>query len=240
MTANLRPARVLLPALLMAAACSSPGSQGVAEDDSPVHRSGFVEAVSLVADSTTAVLGIRTFEQPEYEVITEDGDFEVRSYPEMIAATTTMSANARDGAGFGRLFDYISGANTVERKVAMTAPVLQADTSRKIAMTAPVLQDEREDGRSMAFILPARYSIENAPRPTDPAVNLDVVPSARFATIRFSGRLRPELIESKTAELRAWMEQRGLAAAGEPMWAGYDPPYTLPALRRNEVWIPID
>ena len=129
----------------------------------------------------TFSLPAQALEKPEYSVLYEDGKFEYRLYQPYIVAETEMVGmdDSSDAAneGFRRLFDYISGANSAESKVAMTAPVQQSriDSSEKIAMTAPVQQFETETGWRVGFMLPGKYSMENAPVPSDdtrlPATN---------------------------------------------------------------------
>ncbi len=187
----------------------------------PELRSGFAETVSLVMDSATALVGVRTFEQPAYESLRKDGAFELRWYPGMFIATTTASGDARGGEAFGRLFRYIGGSN---------------EAKRKIAMTAPAIREETDEGTRMTFILPSRLSLEKAPAPTDPRISMEPLRAARYATVRFRGTLSREAVEEKAEELRKWIDDQGWIAIGEPMAAGYDPPFTLPMLRRNEVW----
>ena len=65
------------------------------------------------------------------------------------------------------------------------------------------------------------------------------VPGETMAVLRFSGSTGDARIaERKEALLR---ELRGSAWAptGEPVFLGYDPPFTLPPLRRNEVAVPV-
>ena len=72
-------------------------------------------------------------EQPTYEVLFVDGDIEYRRYDAYLVAETAIAEvgdwgkDTRDG--FMQLFDYISGENTLETKIAMTSPVVQAPRS---------------------------------------------------------------------------------------------------------------
>ncbi|MEM7743435.1 MAG: heme-binding protein [Pseudomonadota bacterium] len=184
-----------------------------------------------------SVVGGEAAPEPRYTTVQSVEPFEVRDYPALHVVRTTMADGSRDG--FGRLFDYISGANTQSDKIAMTAPVLQTE-GEKIAMTAPVLQTTGSETRDMIFVLPDPLTAETAPVPTDPTVSLDTIPPRRVAVITFSGRLEDEAVAEKRAELEAWMAAQGLTPIGPAESAGYNPPWTIPALRRNEVLIPID
>ncbi len=90
---------------------------------------------------------------------------------------------------------------------------------------------------AVRFIMPARYGLEQLPAPAGSEVRLSEVPPRRVAAIRFSGRASDELIASKEAELRAWLEDRGLTPAAPAIYAFYNDPFTPGFLRRNEVLI---
>ncbi len=164
------------------------------------------------------------YESPEYTLIMRDGLMEVREYPEMVLATTSMKSGPIGGDGsFGRLFGYISGKNEDNRKLAMTVPVFMG-------------QDGDSDGQ-MAFVVPSRVAKAGAPQPSSDNVAIKTRPAGRFAVIRFSGRISPELISKNEATLRTWIETQGLVAGSTVDAAGYDPPWLPGALRRNEVLI---
>lgn len=175
-------------------------------------------------------------------MIVKEGPFELREYPPLVVAETVV-AGARaesERAAFRRLFDYIGGENAVGEEIAMTAPVIEEPASEKIAMTAPVLQEATPQGWKMAFVLPAEYTIGNAPRPSNPEVELSRIEGGKVATVRFSGSRSDERLEEETRRLNEWMAARGLRPISEPRSAGYDPPFTLPFLRRNEVWVRVE
>jgi hypothetical protein len=180
-------------------------------------------------------------ETADYDVIEVDGDFELRRYAPQILAETTVDSNF-DEAGnraFRRLFNYISGANRTESKIAMTAPVSQEASSRKIAMTAPVIQEESGAAWNVAFLVPASYSWETVPQPTDDSVRLRRVPERTLAALRFSGTWGEKRFRDHEKQLRAILETRGLEATGETIFARYDPPFKPWFLRRNEILIPV-
>ena len=64
-------------------------------------------------------------------------------------------------------------------------------------------------------------------------------PATRYAVLRFSGVAEDGSTEAKTAELEAILKARGLAAAGPPLIAQYNPPWMPGFMRRNEIMIPI-
>ncbi|ELZ31528.1 SOUL heme-binding protein [Halogeometricum pallidum JCM 14848] len=180
-----------------------------------------------------------------------DGAVELRRYPRTLLVETT----ARDDeTAFRRLFGYISGANEGSRDLAMTAPVRsdESDTKRdgesvpmttpvrtengsSVSMTAPVRSDEGDDGVRMGFFLPAEYTQETAPVPTDPDVRL-VVEGPRTVAVRsFSWRATDRRVANAEESLRATLEREGVEPRGEPTLLRYNDPYTPPFMRRNEV-----
>ena len=195
--------------------------------------------VCLAMLSACSVFGSAAAPEPKYSVVRDAAPYQVRDYPALAVVATPMDDGQR--AAFGRLFDYISGENQGETKIAMTAPVLQsAEEGTEIAMTAPVLQSFGADGtREMVFVLTTNFTLDTAPKPTDPKVRIAEIPARRVATIRFAGFFRDAAIAENTQLLQAWMADQGLAPVGAPESAGYNPPWTLPPFRRNEVLIPI-
>jgi hypothetical protein len=189
------------------------------------------------------IFGIRTVEQPNYTVLTADGDIEIRQYDDFIVAETIVEADYDDAGstGFRRLAGYIFGKNKQEQKISMTAPVLQEpEEGEKISMTAPVMQEKAAEGWKMSFVMPAKYTMETLPEPVDPNVVLKEVRGGKVAALRYRGRLSEENIREKAEELDTWLEENGYTALSTPRSAGYDPPWTIPFLRRNEVHIDIE
>jgi hypothetical protein len=196
---------------------------------------------SLLATGCS-VFGIRTVEEPRYSVIDHVGAIEIRRYDARLAAETTIVGTALDArsTGFRRLAGYIFGGNATKTSIAMTAPVAQAPKSQRIDMTAPVAQSRTGDGGwTIRFFLPAALTEATAPVPNDPKVRIVSVPPETYAALRYSGSISPEAVEEAKARLL-----QGLAAGtwkpdGDPVSWFYDPPWTLPPLRRNEAVVPV-
>jgi hypothetical protein len=161
------------------------------------------------------------YETAPHRVLSSEGRFELREYPETRLVQTPMS-QGEDG-GFMRLFRFISGRN---------------ERQEKIAMTTPVFMERGHDGRSssMAFVLPA--TLTNAPAPAQPDVTLASIAPGRFAVHRFSAP-RPDTEREQGAEqaLRAWINAQHLTAEGNPLFAYFDPPWIPRWFRRNEVML---
>ena len=189
-----------------------------------------------------AVFGIRTVELLEYNTLEKDGNFDIRQYEDYWVARVELGGEytTSTSEGFRLLFNYISGNNTQQEKIAMTGPVIQQAKGEKIAMTGPVIQQKKDNRWVMEFVLPAKFRQGAPPQPLDPKVTVTRVSGYKAAAIRYSGNLREEKFAAKTGQLLDMLQQKGLQAIGEPFSAGYDPPWTIPFLKRNEVLVIIE
>lgn len=190
-----------------------------------------------IAEGAGTIVGVRHgTEEPAFTVERRIGDIEIRRYGPRIAAQTAVEAGeeAARNQGFRRLAGYIFGGNTAATKIAMTAPVGQQ--SEKIAMTAPVATERDADGGwVIRFFMPSEYALESLPTPNDDRVRLVEVPAETVAVLRFSGNYSPQVVASRTEELLKTLREDGVEPAGDPFAWFYDPPWTIPFLRRNEV-----
>ena len=180
-------------------------------------------------------------EEAPYKVLKSDGIFELREYEPHILAETVVDGDL-EGAGnkaFRRLFRYISGDNRSRSKIAMTAPVSQESKGEKISMTAPVSQENIQGKWAVSFMMPASYTMETLPVPDDQTIKLRQVQAQRVAAVRYSGFWSEEKYLLHKEKLEAWMRDNKFTAVGEPIWARYNPPFTLWFLRRNETLIPV-
>jgi hypothetical protein len=199
-----------------------------------------VAAVILIAGILSGPI-MSNVEQARYTVVKSDRNIEVRDYPPMIVAETAASGERKEAIrqGFRIIADYIFGNNIDSSKVAMTAPVMQGQ-DEKIAMTSPVTQQGDGNSWVIRFVMPSQYTIQSLPTPNNSAVKLAEVPGKRFAAIRFSGLASADALKQKENELKAYLDQHHIAAIGQPTYAFFNPPWTLPFLRRNEVMIEIE
>ncbi len=180
-------------------------------------------------------------EEAPYTVVKASGIFEVRDYEPHILAETLVDSTLEDAGNkaFRRLFNYISGANHSRSSIAMTAPVSQESSGEKITMTAPVSQQVSAGKWAVSFMMPASYTMETIPVPDNPAIKLRQVPTRTVAAVRYSGFWSEEKYLLHKEKLEAWLRDNKLTAAGEAVWARYNPPFTLWFLRRNEILIPV-
>jgi hypothetical protein len=188
------------------------------------------------------LVGCVSTEIPKYEILKSAGEFELRQYPDTIVAETTVDGRFEDvgNVGFRRLANYIFGDNTTKAEIAMTAPVSQTTQGEKIAMTAPVGQSNVGGKFVVSFTMPASYTLDSLPKPNSPDVVLRQVPGTKVAAITFSGFSSEELYLRKLATLEKWLQDESLRASGPPVYARYNPPWTLWFLRRNEILINVE
>lgn len=182
-------------------------------------------------------------EEPKFEVVKQDGDFELRRYAPMIVAEVTVagSMDQATGRGFRVLADYIFGNNRVagatNTEIAMTAPVTMTPNSETIEMTAPVTM-QAVDGRwRVQFVMPSQYTMESLPKPNNPDIEIREQGVQHYAVMRFSGLTGNAKVAKNTEALKEWMATLNLQPIGEPELSRYDPPWTLPFFRRNEIKI---
>ena len=197
----------------------------------------------LVLEAALGVFGVRTYEEPRHAVVATLGDgVEIRRYAPRLAVETEVAGDdveARSSA-FRILFAYIAGANAGAENIAMTVPVATAPPAETIAMTVPVETAPSRGGVRMRFFLPARYTAATAPRPTDARVHLILVPEETMAVLRFSGRGAEAELTRRTAALRAVLAPTPWRPVADPVILFYDPPFTLPFLRRTEAAVRVE
>merc|ERR1712166_1493675 len=154
------------------------------------------------------------------------GTIEVRKYHSALAAQVDSRSSSEDQA-FKNLARYIGVFGTPENQGAGTAP-------ETVAMTAPVVNSHE----TMQFILPAGLTLDTAPKPTNQAVTLVELPERTYAVLRYSGSTDLTDAANRVAELvRAVGQNEADPQLDENDWQlyRYNPPFTLPWLRTNEI-----
>lgn len=177
-------------------------------------------------------------EKPKYQATALTNEIELRSYDPMLVAMVQMSGSRKDtiSEGFRVLADYIFGNNTLEQNISMTAPVEQ-QAGQKISMTAPVQQQQRSNSWMISFVMPKQFTLKTIPKPNNEMVKINEVPAQRFITIRFSGSNSDDNIRKNESALFNYITQNKINVTGEPKYAFYNPPWTLPFMRRNEIMV---
>ncbi|MEI8344587.1 MAG: heme-binding protein [Candidatus Omnitrophota bacterium] len=175
-------------------------------------------------------------EMPSYKVIRRSGPIEVRGYSPVLSAEVEVDGERSKAinAGFRLLADYIFGNNEPKKAIAMTAPVIQ-QKGQKIAMTAPVVQSKAGQLWKVRFTMPSCYTPESLPKPNNPRIRIVPMPVWRAVVLRFSGSWTEGNWRKHLSRLDAFVKKEGLVVGGEPVYLFYNPPWTLPFLRRNEI-----
>ena len=163
-------------------------------------------------------------EEPSWDLLDTLGEVEVRLYAPTVQAVTDIGSSSGTSSGFRRLAGYIFGGNDRAQSIAMTAPVQETLTAG-----APV----------MSFTMPSEYALEDLPAPDDERVSLVPIPARTVAAISFSGWATGPKVAKMRKRLLTTLEQHGVEVTGEPVLNQYNPPWTMPFLRRNEVAVEV-
>jgi hypothetical protein len=163
----------------------------------------------------------------KYESIREIGKVEIRRYPKIVIAKVEDPTNA-----FNLLYGFITGENRQQAKVKMTTPVV----SQKIQMTSPVFSEMG----TMAFVMPAEYTLETTPEPLDKRVKIAEIPARLVAALCFSGGWSESHFEKETRELLNELAKEKIKTKGNVFTMLYNPPFIPGFLRRNEVAVEVE
>jgi hypothetical protein len=188
------------------------------------------------------LFGIQNEESPKYKVLFKEGSFEIRQYDSYLVAQTTIKGdfNESSSEAFRILAGYIFGKNKGDQKLAMTSPVEIKQDSTKIPMTSPVTMQKEKEGESftMTFSMPSKYTLEELPVPLDDRIKFKKIDERIVASHQFSWLRSKSKTDKKANELKDWLKKyQQYQQQGDYFYAGYNPPWTIPFLRRNEVHI---
>ena len=161
-------------------------------------------------------------EEANYEIIKTNEIYEIRKYSDLIVVETITS---NENSGFRKLFNYISGAN---------------EKNQEIKMTAPVTQLTKNGNTFMQFYLPSKFNKENIPEPSNPNVKISKMKAGYYAVITYSGRNSEKNFIKHKKILEEELKKNNISILSSAIKAGYDSPFTLPMLRRNEAMYEID
>ena len=209
--------------------------------------------LSTLLLSSCSLFGIRSEEEPKYKLLEKNGSFELREYSSYIVAEVVVKGKDRREAannGFRILANYIFGDNESKTKVSMTAPVKQSEkismtspvkVSEKISMTAPVKQSEKNDKGewNIAFVMPEKYTLETLPLTKDDRIKFKEVNPYKVAVWRFSGLFSESNLDCEKKKFEEYIKSSNIKTKGEISYNFYDPPWTIPFFKRNEMHISI-
>lgn len=211
-------------------------------------KSVLAATISL-AVSGAAILApnaAQALEQPKYTVMQSNAVYEIRKYEPYIVAEVVVPGPESEAGGqaFSLLGGYIFGKNKGERKLEMTAPVVQTPVttpaaSTKIEMTAPVVQTPTTNGFLVQFMMPTAYTLATLPEPMDSKVKLREVAGKTVAAHTYSGGWSQSNYDEHLNILKNALTREGIKTQGEPMYSRYNGPMTPWFLRKNEIWFNI-
>jgi hypothetical protein len=187
-------------------------------------------------------------EEPKFTVIEKSEPFELRTYAPQLVAEVKVEGDldVASSQGFRLIAAFIFGQNQVSEKISMTVPVgIETAQSTKIAMTVPVgIEASQGSAKGVnqwvfSFIMPSEYTMATLPKPLNPLVTIRELPAQRRAAITFSGFYNEAKVLEKTKVLEEWIKSKQWQAIGSPQFARYNPPWSIPFMRRNEILITV-
>ena len=184
-------------------------------------------------------------EEPDFNLILKKDNFEIREYEPKILAQVEVVGDFDDASkkGFRLLADYIFGNNVSDdgsSKIDMTAPVVLEPKSKVIDMTAPFIKEGNGREWLISFVMPKEFSIKNLPKPNNKEIKIIKLPKEKYAVIIFSGLIRESNYKEQEKLLKNFINAKKLTTVGQLQIARYNPPWTLPFFRRNELMIKIN
>lgn len=205
-----------------------------------MRRSVVKHAVTLLF--ATAVVGVgvwtagslyvmRDVDSPAYEVLSNTAEYEIRRYPALLIAQTRTETKPTGEKSADSLFrvlaGFIFGDNAQEQNIAMTAPVFMSATSDT---STPMMQ----------FIMPAHYTANTLPNPLDDRIAIRTLPARVVAVRQFGWFASQEIRRAQLAALLKSLQRDGITPTGEPVYAGYQPPFSVPFMKRHEMMVTVD
>ena len=161
-------------------------------------------------------------DEVKYEVVNKNEIYEIRKYSDRLAVETSR---AGIDSNFRKLFNYISGKN---------------DAQEKIAMTTPVTQVEKNGNITRQFYLPSKFNSDNVPNPSREDVRIVNIEGGYYAVLRYSGRASDGNFIKHKEILEKELNKNKISIISPPIRATYDSPFTLPMNRRNEAMYKVE
>ncbi|NRA63110.1 MAG: heme-binding protein [Pseudobacteriovorax sp.] len=207
-----------------------------------VHKQQIVIPLLSLFLASCSVFGIRHLEEPRFTLVSQQENIEIRDYQSYLVAKTKVEGSYSDSQSkaFRRLASYIFGDNQSQSTLSKTTPQSTTKNYQSIAMTAPVNQEVRDNSFFMSFMMPSKFSIDTLPVPDDDRIWFETVNPKTMAVIQFTWLASETRYQAYEQKLLTWLDQQGTyEPVGTANYAGYDPPWTIPFLRTNEVMIEV-
>ena len=192
-----------------------------------MKRFNLILALLLIFVGLFAGVLMSDVEKPKYKILSLNNNIELRQYDSIFIAEVVVEGQRKDAInkGFKILANYIFGGNSDNLKIEMTAPVKQQKTN---------------NGWRISFSMPEKYNLDSLPIPKNKAVQLKRITNKKFATISFSGFNSDENITLNENLLKNYLIKNKMVSNNFPIYAFYNPPWTLPMFRRNEIMFEIE
>ncbi len=166
------------------------------------------------------MFGLHLFETAQYKIIKKfENRIQLRHYPTLYMATTTVKQNDKLTSGFNNVFDYISGNNIKKEKISMTTPVVTT---------------LNETMQTTQFLVPSKYG-STPPTPTSNTVQITTIDEGEYLSIRFTGVWDKTIFHKKEKLLREFAKNNNFQLVSSPFILRYNPPITPSFLRKNEI-----
>lgn len=187
-------------------------------------------------------------EEPKFSIIEKSEPFELRTYAPQLVAEVKVEGDldTASSQGFRLIAAFIFGQNQVSEKISMTVPVgIETAQSTKITMTVPVGIEASKDSAKgvnqwvFSFVMPSEFTMATLPKPLNPLVTIRELPAQKRAAITFSGFYDEAKVSEKTKALEEWIKSKQWQVIGNPQFARYNPPWSIPFMRRNEILITV-
>jgi len=199
-----------------------------------------------------ALMAVPDLETVPFKILRREEDYEIRKVQSYYVAEATMPGNTGfdfygSSQAFNVLAAYLFGKNKKREEMEMTTPVFVQKTQtdgEKMDMTTPVVtKQERDQGKwKMSFVLPSKYG-EDLPLPDNSSVRIKLIQEKIVAVATFSGFVTDKEVRIRESKLRAAVSkdpQVHVKEGASVEIAQYNPPFTLPFMRRNELSLEVE
>ena len=183
-------------------------------------------------------------EEPDFNLIFKKENFEIREYSPKILAQISVEGDFSGASkkGFRLLADYIFGNNITNdgsQKIDMTTPVVLEPKSELIDIMTPIISEGNDREWLISFVMPKEFSIKTLPKPNNKNIRIIEEPKEKYAVIIFSGLVRESNYKEQAILLDNFINDKKLEILGQLKVARYNPPWTLPFFRRNELMVKV-
>lgn len=223
--------------------------QGDLADPTRIPRRLSKQAEEIATEAKNVFLETpEGLEGPKYKVLSKGEGYEIRDYEAYAVASTSMAKVgepysmddlASGGAAFNALAAYLFGANDEGRSMEMTTPV----TTTSLGEMRFYLK--KDGGVTTDAPFPQPLNEEEEGFNDKGTVNIAEIPPSRLAVRRFPGFVTEGEVARQKDALLSSLAVDGIevdvphGAVVPHVVFQYNPPYTIPIVRRNEIAVPV-